>query len=543
MPPSRLVIVREQESSKCSAAQRARITLLHPNAQVLLPGRKKPEPDLGPKRGPVLRLFALASGHYFSPSELATIFKMGEGSVYPMIKDVRRRLGGAFWGNYAIHNKPGTGYGLPPDLVIVDANEFQASLRKLPIMEREIRDPDNLTLDEATEGLAALEHALDMWRGNPARGLEDVEDDIHRYYMVFEKLHQDALRLRTICALQLGTPGRLREAVLRLEDEVEARNQDGRTSPDVEPWRLLIRAYYSLGKPDKFRQIYVAAKSYYTLKLKQAVPPAIESAFKRAEANDSTFNLYRESELVTLPLRVNGQHGVGAATVIPAASEPTVDQLASIVRSLQPFLPEENQPLMALLLELVNIMSLVGVSTASVLRLRDTKVEPKHCIPRVSKQLWFTGVLASKWVETAALRSDLDDKLTILDQVEGSDVRFMILNPDGPGYRRLFELRKGRLSAEHMPHLAKLVKRHPCFKVRTFDHLPTFRILVIDRDFVTFSFYRLDETSYLEGDGGLEAPHIVLDPLAPWPLATAFSGLFEESWALAPDLALERYPS
>jgi hypothetical protein len=529
-----------KQKTTSASVRRAQVTLMHPNAQVLIPGRRDPEPDLGPSRGPVLRLLALASGSYFSVSELSTIFKMAKGSVYPMVKDLRNRLGGPSWGKFAIDNKTGTGYGLLPDLVEVDAIRFQGMLRGLAIMTREIRDPDDLSVKEATAGCTSLEAALGMWRGNPARGLEEVEDDVHRYYTVYETLHQDALRLRTLCELRIGSPGKLRDAILRLEDEVEARNREGRTNPDVEPWRLLIRAYFSLGKHDKVQQIFAAARVYYTQTLRQSVPSAIESSYKRAQSNDRTFDLYSESDLVRRPIRLekptSAQHGA-----VRAVTEPTVDQLADIIRELRPLVPEDQQPLISLLLELIGIMSKIGISTASVLKLQGSKVEPKHCIRRVSKTLWFTGVLASKWVQTPAIRSELDDQLTILDEVEGGDVRFMILNPEGPVYKRLHDLRNGRLSAEHLPHLAALAKRHPCFRVRLFDHLPTFRILVIDRDFVTFSFYRLDETSYIESDGGLESPHIALDPLAPWPLASAFAGLFEESWAAAIDLEVERY--
>jgi len=169
-------------------------------------------------------------------------------------------------------------------------------------------------------------------------------------------------------------------------------------------------------------------------------------------------------------------------------------------------------------------------------------MEPVQLMRRVKQRLWFSGVLASKWVTDPAVRSELSDFLTVLDHSPEGDVRFMIMNPDGPGYRRLRELRGDELSTEHLPLLAELAREHSSFQVKVFDHLPTFRIHVIDKDVVTFSFYRLDEKSYLEGDDDeWNSPHVVLDPLAPWPIAEAFATLFSEMWRGSRFLDLEKY--
>ena len=58
---------------------------------------------------------------------------------------------------------------------------------------------------------------------------------------------------------------------------------------------------------------------------------------------------------------------------------------------------------------------------------------------------------------------------------------------------------------------------------------------------MTFSPYRLDEETYLRGVQGWESPHVVLDPLAPWPLADAFAALFNEMWQTSAFLDLGKY--
>jgi hypothetical protein len=139
------------------------------------------------------------------------------------------------------------------------------------------------------------------------------------------------------------------------------------------------------------------------------------------------------------------------------------------------------------------------------------------------------GVLASKWVIEPAVRSEFKQLLTRLDAIEG-DVRFLIIDPDGDGFRRLYELRKGHVSAESVCPLIKLANEHKCFQVRGYSNLPAFRIIVIDDDVVSFSAYRLAAAAYLATERGWESPHVVLDPLAKYPLAEAFHLLFLETW-------------
>jgi hypothetical protein len=328
----------------------------------------------------------------------------------------------------------------------------------------------------------------------------------------------------------------LRDAILQLQTEI-----DPKQAPDNEPWCLLIRAYFSTGNQDNARRTYYDAVRYYREVAKQPLPQPIEDCYRRSASGDPSFGLLREAPKVFAKPAVPYAALQEAAPTFPAPGEPTTEGLRELLTSMTAMVPPESRPLMDLLSELINVMSTIGVSTATELRLQGSRMEPKQCIRRVRSRLWFTGVLGSKWVTEPAVRSELDDLLTVLDDTEDSDVRFMIMNPLGPGYKRLYDLRNGRLSSEHIPHMARLAKRHSSLRVKVFDHLPTFRILVIDRDVVTFSFYRLDEDSYLQSDGGWESPHIVLDPLAPWPLAEAFTGLFDESWELAADLDLERY--
>lgn len=205
-----------------------------------------------------------------------------------------------------------------------------------------------------------------------------------------------------------------------------------------------------------------------------------------------------------------------------------------------PWAPHRVEPLLAPLESglvyddhLHEIARLLGITTDSTLALRGAEVEPSECIARTTRRLYFSGILASKWVMEPGIRSEFDQLLTRLDTEETSDVRFLIIDPEGDAYRQLLQLRGGRLSKESVPHLKRLADTHPSFEVRVVNALPAFRIVVIDDDIVSFSPYALEEERYATSKLGWEAPHVLLDPLAPYPLADAFRLYFEERWLSA----------
>lgn len=174
----------------------------------------------------------------------------------------------------------------------------------------------------------------------------------------------------------------------------------------------------------------------------------------------------------------------------------------------------------------------LGITTGSTLKLRGEAVDPMQCIEQTKNVLYFSGVLASKWVLDPGVRNAFDELLTRLDDLpeKERDVRFLIMDPDGDAYSLLYQMRGGRLSNEAVPHLKELARRHPSFQVAVIDALPSFRIVVIDEDMVSFSPYALEEERYATSKLGWDAPHVVLDPRAPYPLAEAFKLYFKERW-------------
>jgi len=147
----------------------------------------------------------------------------------------------------------------------------------------------------------------------------------------------------------------------------------------------------------------------------------------------------------------------------------------------------------------------------------------------------FAGVLASKWVVESHVREELDELLNRLDR-DGGAVRFLIINPNGSAFKRLSILRNYQLSKESLVHLKALIEKHKSFSVKVIDALPSFRIVAIDDNVMSFSPYRLAADAYEKGGRGLDTPYVMLNPSAEYPLAEAFRLLFEENWKSAQPL-------
>jgi hypothetical protein len=114
----------------------------------------------------------------------------------------------------------------------------------------------------------------------------------------------------------------------------------------------------------------------------------------------------------------------------------------------------------------------------------------------------------------------------------GGSVQFLLLNPESESYRKFSELRWSAGGVQPVELLRNLSAAHRSFEVRLYDALPTFRIVLIDQSIVSFSPY-LMEPGTDRARTGWEAPHVVLDRTAPWPLARTFETLFAENWRSA----------
>ncbi|WP_143695464.1 hypothetical protein [Williamsia sp. 1135] len=187
--------------------------------------------------------------------------------------------------------------------------------------------------------------------------------------------------------------------------------------------------------------------------------------------------------------------------------------------------------------QLARIIEQFGIAAPSALELGGVGLRPIDCTKRADSSLDFAGVLAGKWVNN---RETFQSLLAMLKRFQerspNGRARFLVIDPDSDAYQRLVQIRAGEVSPNSVNKLRELQLKFPCLEVRGIDHLPAFRVLVIDDDIVTVAPYDLENQSAQASRLGWEAPHMLLDPLATFPLAPAFRIYFDGEWNRAHQL-------
>ena len=356
----------------------------------------------------------------------------------------------------------------------------------------------------ARASLDPLDEIVKLWKGNPATGFNminsdrlgpDFQDWVFRFDLAFSTwvdLYREAKLRRSLALITLGDGHDVSKVHQELRN-VAIQEEE----PSEVIWGMLLRSADMLGgnEPQRVSDL-----------LRKHAPDKVLDHFRQRLASPKT--------------------DIGGVTPSPAAQRFEDDQRA--LRGGNG--AEDDDPRLA-------IAEMLGITTASALQLRGSKLAPEQCIPAVKRRLYFSGVMASKWVVEGAVRADFEQMLLRLEMLpdEPGDVRFLIMQPYGEAYEELSALRGG-MSDDSVPILKDLAKRYQCFEVRTLDALPAFRIVDIDDDLFSFSLYQFEDEPYKLSRFGWTAPHVMLDPSAPHPLARAFKIYFEDRWNRAEKL-------
>jgi hypothetical protein len=435
------------------------------------------EEAIAGQEGTVLRLLILHRGRPLTKEEIARhLTRSGKHTVLPSsvpgyIARLRSKVG-------QDRVRSTVGYSSAVNPADVDAFVFERLIREYGVCD--VADIDNMA-DVPTDNYEQLLDMYSMWRANPVMPFADDEDDefLAAAYHEFER-YWDCLRQCLIYTeLRSRRKPRIEKAVSRIEQLL-------RQDPyDEQSWALLFRARASLPGHE-------AAISSMLARIRQQYPGGIPSELRY------TIN------------RITSGHD---------------DALFEIDRSQR---TQEDQ-------QRVNqLVQTIGISPASELELRRSKLEPLECISQTVSRLCFAGILATKWVADSYVRAEFTRLLERLDNSGGS-VQFLLINPESDSYRRFSQLRWSAGSVQPIDMLRALSAAHRSFQIRLYDALPTFRIVLIDQSIVSFSPYLIGPTTD-RARTGWEAPHIVLDRTAPWPLARAFETLFDETWGTATPL-------
>jgi DNA-binding winged helix-turn-helix (wHTH) protein len=441
--------------------------------------------------GRMLRLLLLARGRVVTKNDLAVEFDILPTSVESIVSRLRSAIRDADHAIIASSDVDGYGgYLIDRAVAEVDAFEFE-EVANSPAVAGAVSF--EMTDNQFGQMATGLMNAWRMWHSNPAPEVSNfdfAERAYHDFAYAYERLgHAVAYSVLRRWLLH-GKPRDLTDAITFLNKLVVG------DQTDDEIWELLLRAEGSQpswrrGVPMLFARIEKAC---------DAVPDEIRMLHQRVVDRDE------------------------AVLLVPAGA------------SLVDIGPAESTPLMGASDfdrgNLIDLAQMVGLSTNSALRLRNSRVEPRECIEQTVQRLWFQGIFASKWVADSQVRGQFE---TLLDRLDGDDdasVHFLLLDPDSESFDRFQSITQTAESPESFTWLRAMSKRHRSFKVRLYDFLPTFRVIVIDDSLVTVAPYLNVPQEWLR-EHGWESPHIVLAPMAPFPLAKSFELMVRESWRRA----------
>jgi DNA-binding SARP family transcriptional activator len=442
------------------------------------PDEAPAEEAIAGQEGTLLRLLILRRGQPLTKEDIARhLTRSGKHSVEPSsvpgyVGRLRARIG-----QDRIRSTAGYTSGI--DGADVDAFVFENAIKQYGV--NEVTD-----VDEADGLSASYEDLLDlhaMWKANPALPFADGYDDefLVSTYLRFENYWECLKRSIIYTELRSRRKPRIERAIGRIEQLLR---QD---PADEQLWALLVRARASL--------------------------PG------------------RETAIASLSARIRAQfpHGVPSELryAIDRIEKGYDDALFEIDR--HPRVHEDQQRINALVQE-------IGISWASELELRGSRLEPLECISQTVSRLRFSGILATKWVADSYVRAQFDRLLEKLDNTDGS-VRFLLIDPDSDGYRRFSDLRWSAGGIESISILRDLSAAHRSFEIRLYGSLPAFRVVLIDQSVVSFSPYLMEPGTH-RAKSGWQAPHVILDRTAAWPLAHTFETLFDENWRTATPLLL-----
>jgi DNA-binding SARP family transcriptional activator len=430
------------------------------------------------QEGMVLRVLILHQGRALAKDEIARHLTrrsnraVSPGSVPSYIARLRAKIGTDRVRSTA------AGYSSDIDPVDVDAFRFEKTVEEYDLCNfADIDDIGSTQID-------LYDNLLDLyaqWKTNPALSFADEQDDeyLASRYLDFER-YRDCLKRCIIYAeLRSRRKPRIEKAIGRIEQLLAQDPQDEQS------WVLLFRARASLPGG-------AGAVPHLLARIQEKFPGGIPA------------------ELAYTVKRITNGHR---------------DALFELDRGQR---SQEDQ-------QRVNqLVQTIGISPASELELRRSKLEPFECISQTVSMLRFCGILATKWVADSYILARFTELLERLDHSGGS-VQFLLLDPESASYQRFSRLRWSPASVQPIDMLRQLVTAHPSFAVRLYDALPTFRIVLIDQSIVSFSPYLMDSVTQ-RARTGWEAPHIVLDRTAPWPLAHTFETLFDETWRTASPL-------
>lgn len=171
--------------------------------------------------------------------------------------------------------------------------------------------------------------------------------------------------------------------------------------------------------------------------------------------------------------------------------------------------------------------------------LEGSEWEPQACVPKVRRELRFSGIFGTKWVKDGDALAAFEGLLRRLN-VQNGHVRFLLVNPFGKAVTEIAKARNidpnDESTSATLGKFVSLIERYPkVLQVYLFDHMPHFRIVIRDDEQMAVSRYKV----WQGREFGMKAPHMILikdpDPTSDETnnMYDAFYGHFEHMLGLA----------
>ena len=312
--------------------------------------------SIGGRPGELLRLLVLHQGEAVTKREIARLRTTCEKDVASKARYLRDQLKGLGCEGLLLTDRS-VGYQLSLDGWQIDSQEFRSTI--IETDGRVERDAARLVVDEATAcSDVRLNDVLQHWHVNPGLG-------IPRFEREFDSLKKKAEELLAIARLCTRQAKEIREALQYLEDR-------SRTGADEFVWILLLLAYDAIGNVGLFgatlEKLFREYGGRLPIKIRNIVDDFKNNRVKNPFRMDEPLASSQPAILNSNLERINGDFGA----------------LHALCRTL-------------------------GIASQAALNGSD--LAPLACIRRTRRRLYFSGVLASKWVIEPAVRSELTTSL------------------------------------------------------------------------------------------------------------------------------------
>lgn len=169
-------------------------------------------------------------------------------------------------------------------------------------------------------------------------------------------------------------------------------------------------------------------------------------------------------------------------------------------------------------------------------KLEGTQFAPLACMKNLNKKLMFSGVSGSKWIQDPLVREEFKkmmDKIV----VNYGKVCFLIIDPACDDYKKMKERRKGTMSTAPYPIWRQLQEEYSSYlEVKCYEHIPTFRLQLMDDSLVAVSRYQFILEQYKEYKAGWGSPHLIIKANSKLSFYHVFETCFLQEWNKAKNI-------